>query len=225
LAAGAFSAAQSLENDMNVRPIVDCKTSLGEGPVWDVQEQKIYWIDSLGNKVFRANPDGSDASSHLGCGARAHPLGTTTRIPTGDEARVGRLGLLDPSAPLIAMALDIVRVGRASFATRGLVPRFQLQIAQLPRVQRPPGPHVAFAFAQQMPDEHRELTGGRDSGDMLTAAGADSQEERPQGTRRSRCRPSRLDEHAARMPTALLRDPAVIRGPTTRLAHTRVEAR
>src|ERR1700729_1983706 len=84
---------------------------------------------------------------------------------------------------------------------------------------------VAFAFAQQMPDEHRELTGGRDSGDMLTAAGADSQEERPQRTRRSRCRPSRLDEHAARMPTALLRDPAVIRGPGTRLAHTRVEAK
>jgi hypothetical protein len=65
-------------------------------------------------------------------------------------------------------------------------------------------PHVAFAFAQQMPDEHRELTGGRDSGDMLTAAGADSQEERTQRTRRSRCRPSRLDEHAARMPMALL---------------------
>ena len=80
--------------------------------------------------------------------------------------------MLDPSALLIAMALDIVRVGRASLATRGPIPRFQLQIAQLPRVQRRPGPHVAFAFAQQMPDEHRELTGGRDSGDMLTAAGA-----------------------------------------------------
>jgi hypothetical protein len=37
---------------------------------------------------------------------------------------------------------------------------------------------------------------------MLTAAGADSQEERPQRTRRSRCRPSRLDEHAARMWTS-----------------------
>jgi hypothetical protein len=37
---------------MDVRAIVDCKTSLGEGPVWDVQDQKIYWIDSLGNKFF-----------------------------------------------------------------------------------------------------------------------------------------------------------------------------
>lgn len=44
---------------MDVKPIVDCNTSLGEGPLWDVREQKIYWLDSLGNKVFRANADGS----------------------------------------------------------------------------------------------------------------------------------------------------------------------
>lgn len=44
---------------MEIRPIVDCKTSLGEGPLWDVEDQKIYWIDSLGNKVFRADADGS----------------------------------------------------------------------------------------------------------------------------------------------------------------------
>jgi len=58
--------------------------------------------------------------------------------------------------------------------------------------------------------EDRELTGGRDSRDMLTAAGADSQEERTQGTRRSRRRPGGLDEHASRMAAALLGDPAVI---------------
>ena len=58
-----------------------------------------------------------------------------------------------------------------------------------------------------MPDEHRELTGRRDSGDMLTAAGADLQEERTKHSRRSRCRPGCLDEHAARVPTALLGDP------------------
>jgi len=44
---------------MEVRAIVDCKNSLGEGPLWDVQDQKIHWIDSLGNKVFRANADGT----------------------------------------------------------------------------------------------------------------------------------------------------------------------
>ena len=118
--------------------------------------------------------------------------------------------MLDPPALLIAMALDIVGMGRAFLATLGLVPRFQFQIAQLPRVQRRPGPRIAFAFAQQMPDDHRELAGGRDGGDMLTAAGAYSQEERAQRTWRSRRRPGRLDEHAARMSAALLGDPAVI---------------
>jgi hypothetical protein len=108
------------------------------------------------------------------------------------------------------MALDIVGVSCASLAAFGFITCLQLQIAQLPGVQRRSGPHVAFTFAQQMPDEDRELTGRRDSGDMLTAAGADSQEERAQRTRRSRCRPGCLDEHAARVPTALLGDPAVI---------------
>jgi L-arabinonolactonase len=45
---------------MEIRAIVDCKTSLGEGPLWDVRDQKMHWIDSLGMKVFRANADGSD---------------------------------------------------------------------------------------------------------------------------------------------------------------------
>jgi Integrase core domain len=124
--------------------------------------------------------------------------------------RAYRLGLLDPPALLIAMALDIVSVSSASLAAFGFITRLQLQIAQLPGVQRRSGPHVAFTFAQQMPDEHRELTGRRDSGDMLTATGADSQEECTQRTRRSRCRPGGLDEHASGMAAALLGDPAVI---------------
>ena len=47
---------------MEIRVVADCKTSLGEGPLWDVQDQKLYWIDSLGAKVFRANADGSELS-------------------------------------------------------------------------------------------------------------------------------------------------------------------
>ena len=115
--------------------------------------------------------------------------------------------MLDPPAFLIAMALDIVGVSRAFLATLAL-PRFQFQIAQLSRVQRRSGPRIAFAFAQQMPDDHRELAGGRDGGDMLTTAGAYSQEERAQWTWRPGRRPCRLDEHAARMSSSLLRDPA-----------------
>src|SRR5260370_7679394 len=86
-----------------------------------------------------ASPAAQPSWSPLGCGARAHPLGTT-RVPTGDEARVGRLGLLDPSALLIAMALDIVPMGRASLAPPGLLPPFHLPFPHPPPLPPPPAP-------------------------------------------------------------------------------------
>jgi hypothetical protein len=55
------------------------------------------------------------------------------------------------------------------------VTRLQLEIAQLSGVECRWSPRIAFAFAQQMPDDDRELPGRGDGGDMLTAAGADSQ--------------------------------------------------
>lgn len=45
---------------MNIEVLVDVKTELGEGPLWDVDEQRLYWIDSFGAKVFRCAPDGSE---------------------------------------------------------------------------------------------------------------------------------------------------------------------
>ena len=48
---------------MDIKAIVKCETILGEGPLWDVAEQKIYWIDSYGSKIFRANEDGSDVET------------------------------------------------------------------------------------------------------------------------------------------------------------------
>jgi L-arabinonolactonase len=45
---------------MNIDVLVDVKTILGEGPLWDVEEERLYWIDSFGNKVFRCAADGSE---------------------------------------------------------------------------------------------------------------------------------------------------------------------
>jgi sugar lactone lactonase YvrE len=45
---------------MDIRVLVDVKTILGEGPLWDVEEQRLYWIDSFGMNVFRCAPDGSE---------------------------------------------------------------------------------------------------------------------------------------------------------------------
>lgn len=44
---------------MEIKAIVDCKTILGEGPLWDVREQKLYWIDSYGSRIFRADENGN----------------------------------------------------------------------------------------------------------------------------------------------------------------------
>jgi sugar lactone lactonase YvrE len=44
---------------MDIKAIVDCKTILGEGPLWDTREQKLYWIDSYGAKIFRSDENGA----------------------------------------------------------------------------------------------------------------------------------------------------------------------
>jgi L-arabinonolactonase len=44
---------------MQIETVVNCKTVLGEGPLWDVAEQKLYWIDSYGQQIFRAAANGS----------------------------------------------------------------------------------------------------------------------------------------------------------------------
>jgi L-arabinonolactonase len=36
------------------------KDSLGEGPLWDVAEQRLYWIDSYAPAVHRCDPKGGD---------------------------------------------------------------------------------------------------------------------------------------------------------------------
>lgn len=38
---------------MNIETLCDIRCHLGEGPVWDVEEQALYWADSLGPTVFR----------------------------------------------------------------------------------------------------------------------------------------------------------------------------
>jgi sugar lactone lactonase YvrE len=44
---------------MRIEILVDRRSVLGEGPLWDVEEQRLYWIDSIGREVYRAREDGS----------------------------------------------------------------------------------------------------------------------------------------------------------------------
>ncbi|OZI39226.1 calcium-binding protein [Bordetella genomosp. 1] len=45
---------------MRIEVLIDVKTQLGEGPLWDVQEQRLYWVDSFGGHVFRCTADGRE---------------------------------------------------------------------------------------------------------------------------------------------------------------------
>ena len=45
---------------MRIEVLVDVKTTLGEGPLWDVEEQRLYWIDSFDGRVFRCTADGRE---------------------------------------------------------------------------------------------------------------------------------------------------------------------
>jgi sugar lactone lactonase YvrE len=44
---------------MRIEVLVDVKTTLGEGPLWDVDEQRLYWIDSF-DGMGRATEDRFD---------------------------------------------------------------------------------------------------------------------------------------------------------------------
>lgn len=45
---------------MRIETLVDVKTTLGEGPLWDVDEQRLYWIDSFDGRVFRCTAEGRE---------------------------------------------------------------------------------------------------------------------------------------------------------------------
>lgn len=41
---------------VNVEVVVPCKNQLGEGPLWDVREQMIYWVDGKSSEIWRHDP-------------------------------------------------------------------------------------------------------------------------------------------------------------------------
>jgi len=57
---------------LRIEVFSDRKESLGEGPLWDVQEQRLYWIDSYGPTVHRADAKGGNRKSW----AMPEPIGS-----------------------------------------------------------------------------------------------------------------------------------------------------
>lgn len=45
---------------MRIEIVADVKTTLGEGPVWDEEQQRLYWIDSFDGRILRCTEDGRE---------------------------------------------------------------------------------------------------------------------------------------------------------------------
>ena len=48
---------------LRIELLIDAGAALGEGPSWDVAEQRLYWIDGWGMKVHRCDAAGGECAS------------------------------------------------------------------------------------------------------------------------------------------------------------------
>ena len=81
------------------------RDQLGEGPLWDVEEQALYWIDSYGPAVHRLDPKGGRRSwslpEHVGSIALRRGGGAVCSLRSGFHAldfRTGAVTLLAGAA-------------------------------------------------------------------------------------------------------------------------------
>src|SRR5208283_900656 len=94
--------------------LIDAHAELGEGPLWDVAEQRLFWIDSLGAKVHSCDARGGDPKSwavpeHIGSLALRKSGGAVVALRDGFYAldfgngACRKLADPDPGKPRIRM--------------------------------------------------------------------------------------------------------------------------
>jgi sugar lactone lactonase YvrE len=54
---------------LKIEQIDTYRCTIGEGPVWDVAEQALYFIDILGKKVLRFDPSSGETRDWCQCDA------------------------------------------------------------------------------------------------------------------------------------------------------------
>ena len=118
-------------------------------------------------------------------GAHAHILlsGRTPRLPPGHRFGIRPFRLFPDRAFLIPERLNTIVHRRPSLPTAGRPTGAQFQGAQLGGRERRPRPEIVLLLAPQMPDQHGQLAGRRDDGNLFPAVGPEPQEEGPQGAR------------------------------------------
>ncbi|WP_428391060.1 SMP-30/gluconolactonase/LRE family protein [Lichenicoccus sp.] len=110
-----------MSNDADIRIHVACKNILGEGPLWDVEEQRLYWIDSFGNQISRCTADGTeieswDVPAKIGSMALRRNSGAVLSLQTGFHVfdfKTGECALIhDPEVHLPGTRLNDGKVDR-----------------------------------------------------------------------------------------------------------------
>jgi L-arabinonolactonase len=107
---------------MRIEVLIDVKTTLGEGPLWDAEQERLYFIDSFDGRVFRTTVDGGelrawDVPAKIGSMAlRKDGKGAIVSLQTGFHALdfgTGDVELIhDPEPDLPANRLNDGKVDR-----------------------------------------------------------------------------------------------------------------
>lgn len=106
---------------MRIEILADVKTTLGEGPLWDIEEQRLYWIDSFDGRVFRCTADGReirawDVPQKIGSMALRRNGGAIVSLQRGFHTldfNTGEVALIhDPEPGLAANRLNDGKVDR-----------------------------------------------------------------------------------------------------------------
>lgn len=94
---------------VSVDVAVDSRSTLGEGPVWDVADQCLWWVDIKGHLVHRYDPvtgvdDAYDVGEPVGClavrAAGGLIIATKTGFYTFDPGTGAKVAIHDPEAHL-----------------------------------------------------------------------------------------------------------------------------
>lgn len=106
---------------MRIEILADVKTTLGEGPLWDIEEQRLYWIDSFDGRVFRCTADGReirawDVPQKIGSMALRRDGGAIVSLQRGFHTldfKTGEVALIhDPEPNFAANRLNDGKVDR-----------------------------------------------------------------------------------------------------------------
>ena len=86
---------------LRIELLVDARNELGEGPLWDVEEQRLYWIDSHGRLIQRCDARGEGKASwcvpeHIGSMCLRAGGGAIVSLRNGFHSFDFRTGAVEP---------------------------------------------------------------------------------------------------------------------------------